>query len=94
MGFHLIRLPVTDNMHPTSRNQNYIIQDGKAVIVDANTGRGLQGTRWEKGLHNVSRFLADACRAVTAFVSRKCFRELWEHINVMLWSVCGVAMWL
>jgi hypothetical protein len=60
------------------------------VIVDANTGRGLQGTRWEKGLHNVSRFLADACRAVHPSVSRKHFRELWAHIHFVRWSACGI----
>lgn len=30
------------------------------VIIDTNTGRGRQGTRWEKGLHNVSRSHGDA----------------------------------
>lgn len=58
---------MTDNTHPTCRNQNYIIQDGMAVIVDANTGRGLQGTRWEKGLHNVSCFLASMLGTIVPY---------------------------
>lgn len=29
------------------------MRDGHVEIVDANTGRVRQGTRWEKGLHNV-----------------------------------------
>jgi SecA preprotein cross-linking domain len=87
------RLPVTNNTHSTCRNQNYIIQDGAAVIVDANTGRGLQGTRWEKGLHNVSHFLADACHAVTAFRQRETLSRIVRthtHINAQ-WSVCGIV---
>jgi preprotein translocase subunit SecA len=33
------------------KDVNYIIQDGKVVIVDENTGRTMPGRRWSDGLH-------------------------------------------
>ncbi|MDR2377153.1 MAG: preprotein translocase subunit SecA, partial [Puniceicoccales bacterium] len=34
-----------------NRDENYVVQDGKVVIVDENTGRALPGRRWNEGLH-------------------------------------------
>jgi preprotein translocase subunit SecA len=34
-----------------NRDENYVIQDGKVVIVDENTGRAMPGRRWNEGLH-------------------------------------------
>ncbi|MBL9129328.1 MAG: preprotein translocase subunit SecA, partial [Verrucomicrobiales bacterium] len=33
------------------RDVNYVVQDGKVVIVDEHTGRALPGRRWSDGLH-------------------------------------------
>ncbi len=33
------------------RNVNYLVQDGKVVIVDEHTGRTMPGRRWSDGLH-------------------------------------------
>ncbi|MDR2677028.1 MAG: preprotein translocase subunit SecA [Puniceicoccales bacterium] len=33
------------------RDQHYIVHNGQAVIVDANTGRAMPGRRWSDGLH-------------------------------------------
>ncbi len=33
------------------KNRDYIVKDGKVLIVDQNTGRVLYGNRWSKGLH-------------------------------------------
>ncbi|MDR0351180.1 MAG: preprotein translocase subunit SecA [Puniceicoccales bacterium] len=34
-----------------SIDEEYVIQDGKVVIVDENTGRAMPGRRWSDGLH-------------------------------------------
>lgn len=34
-----------------NRDEEYVIQDGKVVIVDENTGRAMPGRRWSEGLH-------------------------------------------
>jgi preprotein translocase subunit SecA len=34
-----------------NRDENYVIQDGKVIIVDENTGRAMPGRRWNDGLH-------------------------------------------
>ncbi|MEZ4362512.1 MAG: preprotein translocase subunit SecA [Kofleriaceae bacterium] len=33
------------------RNVNYLIQEGKVVIIDEHTGRTMPGRRWSEGLH-------------------------------------------
>ena len=33
------------------RDVNYLIEDGKVVIIDEHTGRKMQGRRWSDGLH-------------------------------------------
>lgn len=33
------------------RDKDYVVQNGQVIIVDQNTGRLLQGTRWSDGLH-------------------------------------------
>ena len=33
------------------KDVDYVVQDGKVVIVDQNTGRALPGRRWAEGLH-------------------------------------------
>ena len=33
------------------RNVNYLVEDGKVVIVDEHTGRKMPGRRWSDGLH-------------------------------------------
>lgn len=33
------------------RDKDYVVQDGKVAIVDANTGRVMDGRRWSDGLH-------------------------------------------
>lgn len=33
------------------RDVEYVVQDGKIVIIDENTGRAMQGRRWSEGLH-------------------------------------------
>lgn len=33
------------------RDVEYVIQDGKVVIIDLNTGRAMSGRRWSEGLH-------------------------------------------
>lgn len=37
--------------HAYLRDKDYIVRDGKVVIVDEFTGRALQGRRWGEGLH-------------------------------------------
>jgi preprotein translocase subunit SecA len=34
-----------------NRDEEYVIQDGKVIIVDENTGRAMPGRRWSEGLH-------------------------------------------
>src|SRR5678815_790762 len=33
------------------RDSHYIVEDGKVIIVDENTGRKMTGRRWSDGLH-------------------------------------------
>src|SRR3970282_910759 len=33
------------------RNVNYLVEEGKVVIVDEHTGRKMPGSRWSGGLH-------------------------------------------
>lgn len=33
------------------RDVEYVVQDGKVVIIDENTGRAMAGRRWSEGLH-------------------------------------------
>lgn len=33
------------------RDVEYVVQDGKVVIIDENTGRAMPGRRWSEGLH-------------------------------------------
>lgn len=33
------------------RDVEYVVQDGKVVIIDQNTGRAMPGRRWSEGLH-------------------------------------------
>jgi preprotein translocase subunit SecA len=34
-----------------NRDEDYVIQGGKVIIVDENTGRAMPGRRWSEGLH-------------------------------------------
>ncbi|MDR2807277.1 MAG: preprotein translocase subunit SecA [Puniceicoccales bacterium] len=34
-----------------NRDEDYVIQEGKVIIVDENTGRAMPGRRWSEGLH-------------------------------------------
>jgi preprotein translocase subunit SecA len=34
-----------------TRDEDYVIQGGKVIIVDENTGRAMPGRRWSEGLH-------------------------------------------
>jgi preprotein translocase subunit SecA len=34
-----------------NRDEEYVVQDGKVIIVDENTGRAMPGRRWSEGLH-------------------------------------------
>lgn len=36
------------------KNVNYIVQEGKVIIVDENTGRTMPGRRWSDGLHQAT----------------------------------------
>ena len=33
------------------RNKEYVVKDGKIIIIDQNTGREMPGRRWSEGLH-------------------------------------------
>lgn len=33
------------------RDDEYVVQDGKVIIIDENTGRAMPGRRWSEGLH-------------------------------------------
>ncbi|HAR55449.1 MAG TPA: preprotein translocase subunit SecA [Idiomarina baltica] len=37
--------------HLFSRDVDYIVKDGKIIIVDEHTGRTMEGRRWSEGLH-------------------------------------------
>ncbi|MDR1907037.1 MAG: preprotein translocase subunit SecA [Puniceicoccales bacterium] len=34
-----------------NRDEEYVVQEGKVIIVDENTGRAMPGRRWSEGLH-------------------------------------------
>ncbi|MDR0418414.1 MAG: preprotein translocase subunit SecA [Puniceicoccales bacterium] len=34
-----------------NRDEEYVVQNGKVIIVDENTGRAMPGRRWSEGLH-------------------------------------------
>ncbi|TRD10022.1 preprotein translocase subunit SecA [Erythrobacter insulae] len=38
-------------VHMFKRDDNYIVKDGKVVIIDEFTGRMMEGRRWSNGLH-------------------------------------------
>lgn len=40
-------------IHLFHRDQNYLIQDGEIVIVDAVTGRVAEGRKWSQGIHQL-----------------------------------------
>ncbi|MDO5768597.1 MAG: preprotein translocase subunit SecA [Psychrobacter sp.] len=53
-----VRLPLLAHVqaairahHVFVKNVHYIVDDGKVVIVDENTGRTMPGRRWSEGLH-------------------------------------------
>ncbi|MBE8182055.1 MAG: preprotein translocase subunit SecA [Candidatus Portiera sp.] len=37
--------------HLFKRNVSYLVQNGKAVIIDEHTGRAMPGRRWSEGIH-------------------------------------------
>jgi preprotein translocase subunit SecA len=40
-------------MHLFKRDEQYLVDEGKVHIIDANTGRRMKGRSWERGLHQL-----------------------------------------
>lgn len=74
---------------------DYIIYDGKVVIIDEQTGRMLKSNRWEHGLHTAvelkENVLVSTDLDTTAVISIKNFFRLYDRIAGMSGTILSVA---
>jgi preprotein translocase subunit SecA len=70
-----------------SRDKDYIVQDGKVVIVDEFTGRLMEGRRYSEGLHQAleakEKVAVQQESRTLASVTFQNFFRLYEHIGGM-----------
>jgi len=86
------------------RDEQYIIKDGRVVIVDEQTGRGMPDRSWERGLHQMIEY-KESCditspRSTQARISYQQFFQRYIHLAGMtgtarevrreLWVIYGL----
>lgn len=77
------------------KDVDYIIYDGKVVIIDEQTGRMLAGNRWEYGLHTAvelkENVLVSKDSDIVAVISVKNFFRLYDKIAGMSGTILSVS---
>lgn len=74
-------------IHLFSPDHQYLVQDGKIVIIDQNTGRLMPDRSWEQGLHQLIE-IKEGCelsnpRKTLAKISYQHFFSLYHHLSGM-----------
>jgi preprotein translocase subunit SecA len=77
------------------RDKHYLVQDGKVLIIDENTGRLMPDRAWEQGLHQLIE-LKEGCalsaqRATLARISYQIFFRRYLHLCGMTGTASEVA---
>jgi preprotein translocase subunit SecA len=77
-------------------NRDYILEDGKIVIVDQNTGRQKVDSTWRGGVHQAIEIkegleISDATRTMASMTFQRFFR-LYHHIGATTGTVAGAAV--
>ena len=77
------------------KDVDYIIYDGKVVIIDEQTGRMLKSNRWENGLHTAvelkENLLVSIDLDTIAVISVKNFFRLYDKISGMSGTILSVS---
>lgn len=77
------------------KDVDYIIYDGKVVIIDEQTGRMLKSNRWENGLHTAvelkENLLVSDDLDTIAVISVKNFFRLYDKISGMSGTILSVS---
>ena len=77
------------------KDDDYIIYDGKVVIIDEQTGRMLKSNRWENGLHTAvelkENLLVSDDLDTIAVISVKNFFRLYDKISGMSGTILSVS---
>ena len=103
--FELITLGLSA-LHRYELDKDYLIRDGKVMIIDEHTGRVLEGRSWERGLHQLIE-IKEGCeltrsRKTLARISYQSFFRKYFHVCGMtgtasevsgeFWSVYGLRV--
>lgn len=77
------------------KDVDYILYDGKVVIIDEQTGRMLESNRWENGLHTAvelkENLLVSTDLDTIAVISVKNFFRLYDKISGMSGTILSVS---
>jgi preprotein translocase subunit SecA len=82
-------------LHVFERDKHYLVQDGKVVIIDENTGRLMPDRSWEQGLHQLIE-QKEGCevtgrRETLARISYQRFFRRYVHLAGMTGTASEVA---
>ncbi|MGJ8640968.1 MAG: hypothetical protein ACSHYA_16375 [Opitutaceae bacterium] len=78
------------------RDRDYILDDGKVVIVDQNTGRQKADSTWRGGVHQAIEIkegleISDATRTMASMTFQRYFR-LYHHLGATTGTVAGSSV--
>jgi len=93
-------------LHLLQCDRDYLVDDGKVVIIDANTGRTMPDRSWERGLHQLVEAkencsLTDAREQLGRLTYQRFFRRYLRlagmtgtarEVSAELWSVYGLRI--
>jgi len=82
-------------LHLFQRDRQYLVREGKVVIIDENTGRLMPDRSWERGLHQLIE-LKEGCevtgrRETLARISYQRFFRRFVHLSGMTGTASEVA---